>query len=321
MRFSGAIAINVNILKDILEITGPLDIPQDDGSTMTVTADTFVAELQNDVETKQNKGIVKKATPALFAKLNTLDDTGKKALVAAIAQRFTNKDIMAYFTDPLLESFMQRSGAGGELYPTPADFSGSYLSISLANIAGGKTDAYTENSITINEIVSRDGTIADTVTLTRFHQGDTRPERFYNTPNRTYIRFLAAPGTTLTKLSGGYERDIKPVIDYARATYAVDPDLMGDMGKATFPTWLDLDPGATKTVTATYSRQSSLTFDGAETPYRFVFDKQSGVDGILDVTLHAPAGMVWKDSGSAMFSYYTDNPPARVILDLTLVRK
>ncbi len=321
IRFSGAIAINVNVLKDILEITGPMDIPQDDGSTMTVTADTFLAEVQNDVETKQNKGILKKTTPVLFAKLNVLDDAGKKALVAAIAKRFTNKDVMAYFSDPLLESFMQRMGAGGELYQTPADFSGGYLSVNLANIAGGKADAYTENSILVDETVNRDGTIVSTTRLTRTHRGDTRTERFYNVPNRTYIRFLTAPGTTLTKLEGGYDRTIKPVIDYAQAKYEIDPDLAGDIGKEVFPTWLDLDPGKTKIITATYARQSLLTFDAPETPYQFVFDKQSGVDGSLDITLHAPAGMVWKDSGSATFSYYTDNPPARVILDLTLVRK
>ena len=320
IRFSGAIAINVSVLKDILEITGPLDIPQPDGSVMTVSADTFLAELQNDVETKQSKGVLKQATPALFAKLDTLGDAEKKALAERVAGRFANKDVMAHFADPILESFVRRMGAAGELYPTPPDFAGGYLSVANANIAGGKADAYTAQSIALDETVNRDGTIADALTITRTHRGDTRTEPFYNVKNRTYVQILTVPGTELGSFEGGYSRDIKPTVDYAKAGYAIDPDLMGDPGKRIFPTWLDLDPGTAKTIVAKYARDAKLAFDAPETPYRFVFDKQSGVDGPFDLALHAPAGMLWKETGKGVFEYHTDNAPARIILDLTLTR-
>ena len=321
VTFSGTIAINITLLRDILDITGPLEIPADDGTTMTLSADTFLADLQTDVETKQSKGILKQATPALFAKLDTLDESQKKRLVEAVAARFANKDIMAYFRDPALESFAKRMGAAGELYPTPPDFAGGYMSVADANIAGGKADAYTAQSIALDETVNRDGTVADALTVVRAHHGGERAEPFYRAMNRTYMQILAAPLSALSRIEGGYDRDIVPTLDYAKAGYATDPDLAGDPGKAIFATWLDLEPGATKTISASWTRNAGLSFDAPRTPYRFVFDKQSGVNGPLDVTLHAPAGMLWTDSGTDTFAYHADNPPARVTLDLTLMRR
>ncbi len=320
MRFSGAIAINVNLIGDILAITGPLELPQADGTTLTLDAKTFVAALQEDVETKQSKGIVKQATPALFAKLSSLQDDGKKALVLAIGKRIANKDVMAYFANPVMEAYMQSLGAGGELYPTPERFPGSYLAVVYANIAGGKTDAYATQSLTLDETLARDGSVTDMLSIERKNGGDVRTERWYNTMSRTYVQLLTAPGTTLASLSGGYARDIKSTIDYAKAGYSADPDLAADGGKATFSTWIDIDPGETKTIAAAYSRQTGLTFDAEETPYSFVFDKQSGIDGPFTATFHAPQGMIWKESGTDTLSYATDNPPARIVIPLTVVR-
>ncbi len=321
MRFSGAIAINVNLIGDVLAITGPLEIPQADGTTLTLDAETFVAALQEDVETKQSKGIVKQATPALFAKLSSLDDEGKKALVTAIGKRIANKDVMAYFGNPVMEAYMQGLGAGGELYPTPERFPGSYLAVVYANIAGGKTDAYATQSLTLDETVHRDGTVVDRLTIERTNGGNVRTERWYNAMSRTYVQLMTAPRTTLTSLTGGYSRDIKPAIDYAKAGYVSDPDLAADGGKETFSTWIDIDPGQTKTISASYSRETGLTFDALETPYTFVFDKQSGIDGPLTATFHAPNGMVWKESGASTFTYATENPPARVSIPLTVIRR
>ncbi len=321
MRFSGAIAINVNLIGDILRITGPLELPQEDGTMLTLDAETFVAALQEDVETQQNKGIVKQATPALFAKLSSLGDDGKKALVLAIGARIANKDVMAWFANPVITAYMQSLGAGGELYPTPERFPGSYLSVVYSNIAGGKTDAYATQSLTLEETLNRDGTVLDTLAIERTNGGNARTERWYNAMSRTYVQLLTAPGTALISLTGGYSRDIKPAIDYAKAGYSADPDLAADGGKATFSTWIDIDPGERKTITASYSRETSLSFDGEETPYSFVFDKQSGIDGAFTATFHAPQGMIWKESGTDTFAYATDNPPARVVIPLTVIRR
>lgn len=320
IRFSGVFAINVNLIRDILDITGPLTILQDDGTAITVTADTFLADIQKEVETTQNKGIVKQATPALFEKIGALDGAGKKRLALQVGARFARKDIMAYFENPVMESFVKGLRAGGDLYPVPEEFPGSYLSVSVANIAGGKTDMNVTQSVDLTETVNRDGTIESALDIVRAHPPTDRPESWYRATNKAFIRIFAAPGTEQLSLAGGYARDIKPIVDYAALKYVRDADLAAEEARPAMSTWLDVAPGETKTVSATYRRQSPLSFDAPGTPYMFVFDRQSGIEGPLTVTLRAPAGMIWKESGMDMFSYRADDPPARVVIPLTIVR-
>ena len=52
--------------------------------------------------------------------------------------------------------------------------------------------------------------------------------------------------------------------------------------------------------------------------FRFVFDKQSGSDTNLLVKISAPLGYLWEESDSSTYTYETDNPSKRVIVDLTL---
>lgn len=320
IRFSAVIAINVNLIRDILDIVGPLTIPQDHGAAMTVTADTFLADIQKEVETAQNKGIVKQATPALFEKIGTIDSAGKKRLALAVGARFARKDIMAYFVNPIMESFVTGLNAAGDLYPAPEAFAGSYLSVSVANIAGGKTDLNIIQSIDLTETVNRDGSVISELSVTRAHATTDRPESWYRATNKAFIRIFTAPGTEELSLSGGYARDIKPIIDYAALKYVRDPDLAAEEARPTISTWLDVPMGETKTISASYHRQSPLSFNTPETPYTFAFDRQSGVEGPLSVTLYAPAGMIWKESGTAIFSYRADDPPARVTIPLTIIR-
>lgn len=321
IRFSGAIAINVNLIRDILGITGPLTIPQDDGTALSVTAETFLADIQKEVETAQNKGIVKQATPALFEKIGTLDSDGKKQLALAVGARFARKDIMAYFENPVMESFVKGLGAGGDLYPVPEAFAGSYLSVSVANIAGGKTDMNITQSISLDETVNRDGTIESALAIIRAHPPTDRAESWYRATNKAFIRIFTAPGTEQLSLTGGYARDIKPTIDYTTQKYARDPDLVAEEARPMISAWLDIAPSETKTISATYRRQSSLSFDAPETPYTFVFDRQSGIEGPFDLTLRAPASMIWKESGANIFTHRADDPPARITLPLTIVRE
>lgn len=311
IHFSGAIAININVLKDLLAVVGPISINLTTSQVINLNEDNFLFELQREIETRQNKGILKKATPLLFEKLNQLTDEQKKQLIAAIAGRFANKDIMIYFADPIMESFVREFGVAGDVFPTPPTFFGDYLAIINANIAGGKTDAFITQSIAVDSALNRDGSIENTVMVTRAHRGNERTEQWYNTTNQNFIQVLAPAGAKLVSTNGGFDKKFA-----SRPTD--DPDLELTTDKKTFSAWLRLEPGATETFTSRYRRQLPRFFDGNDIPYQFVFDKQSGVDGPLAITLRAPAGFIWKESNAAVFEYKTENPPARVLLKLHL---
>lgn len=322
IRFSAAIAVNTRVLEDILAIVGSVEIPAADGAPpVTITAETFLEEIQRTVETAQNKNVLKDAMPAIFGKINDLDDAAKGRLASMIGERIANKDIMVWFENPIMQAFVEHAGIGGELYPTPLGLEGSYASVSYANVAGGKMDAVTSQSVTIAETLRRDGVIETQVELERKNEGGGKKDHWYNTTNRTYLRFLAPPDAKLMGTEGGYARKIVPAANYEKAGYAEDPDLAADLGKAIFPIWLDVPVGEARRVSVRYERALTHAFEGDAIPYRFAFDKQSGIDGPLAITITAPSGYAWKDSGTETYEYRAGTQPSRVTLNLTLIRK
>jgi len=52
--------------------------------------------------------------------------------------------------------------------------------------------------------------------------------------------------------------------------------------------------------------------------YTFIFDKQSGVNNSLKLTIAAPVGYYWAETNDSTFSYENQNPSKREIITLTL---
>ena len=52
--------------------------------------------------------------------------------------------------------------------------------------------------------------------------------------------------------------------------------------------------------------------------YQFVFEKQSGTARHYSFAVSAPVGFVFKETNSPAYTYETDDPPSRLILNLTL---
>ncbi|MCL5017096.1 MAG: hypothetical protein M1155_00300, partial [Patescibacteria group bacterium] len=86
-----------------------------------------------------------------------------------------------------------------------------------------------------------------------------------------------------------------------------------------FGTWMDTPAGKTKTLKLEYKDGGDIKIANGEEFY-FVYDKQSGVQGSLDYEIIAPPGYVWKESGRSIFSYGTEQIPARETIKLTLLK-
>jgi hypothetical protein len=54
--------------------------------------------------------------------------------------------------------------------------------------------------------------------------------------------------------------------------------------------------------------------------FRFVYEKQSGVDSMFSYSIQAPPGYVFKETGTSTYEYESANLPTRLIIDLTLSR-
>ncbi len=324
VKFAGAVAVNVEVIKDLLEIIGPIDLPE---YNLTINKDNFLAEVQREVEAGADKAkndpkkILKVLTPLIFDRL--AKPIEKDSFIEKMGDRFRKKDIMVYFKDGAIEDYLKRLGVGGEVAVLPENFNGEYLAVVNANIAGGKSDAFIKQKIKLEAKVDKLGQIENHLTIERNHNGQNEKDWWYRATNRNYLQVFVTPNSKLLKISGDTPKIIKPLLDYRGKNYITDESLKAIeqsdalvFGKTSFARWLDVKAGTTGKLELNYLSPNKINLVGGA--YHLIFEKQSGVNGELDVIVEAPEGFQWKESGSRIFNYSGRDLPARVFLDLTL---
>ncbi len=326
VTFSGAVALNIAVLEDILRVVGPIVLNE---YKITVTSENVLRELQAEVEAGEDKArgepkkILQILTPAIFEKLSKLDSTQKQELFQKLAKRFTAKDVMIYFKDPIIQNYLQRIGVAGELAELPNNFFGDYLGIVNASVGGGKSDEMIEQTTKFTSVFEIDGRIKNQVTISRSHQGNNENEWWYKATNRAYIQLYTPNGAKLVRTIGATEKVIKPLVTYTGKNFQIDPDLFAleqessFLGKDIFSTWLDVKAGVSKKIVFEYYNPYRFNFQPG--PYQFIFDKQSGYRGGLELTFQAPVGFKWQESNSSTFSASFEDLPRRIVLDLNLL--
>ena len=280
-------------------------------------------ETGDDKSRGEPKKILKVLTPILFERLGNLSEDQKSRLLDKLTARFANKDIMVYFRDSTIENYLQILGAAGEVARLPDDFVGGYLAVANANVAGGKSDAFIDQKITLESKVDSTGLVKSHLVVRRSHGGENEKDWWYRSTNHNYLQIFTEPGTKLISMSGDTKKVIKPLVNYNAGNYKPDSDLVAverkgglAFGKENFSAWLDVKAGASKDLVVDYAGSQHLKLGNLA--YQFIFDKQSGVRGGLEYAIEAPDGYHWKESQSRTFKYANENPPARIVLNLTL---
>jgi hypothetical protein len=345
ITFDGVIAVSGYAINDLLEITGPIvvEIPSDNGSKskkLTLDNKNFLEEIQRQVQVDRSVGdsypkkIIQAVTPLLFSKLASLDEAGKQKLFSKFGEWLVDKDLVVYFKDPIIENFLSDFNVSGKIYETPSNFSGDYLAVVNANLGGGKSDLFISQNINLQSQINEDGTISNHLFITREHKGNLASDWWYKVPNQSYIRVFTPIGAQLENFSGGLEKNIKKRTDYSKGSYVSDPtvqeiestkqeflnypDLTGftENEKNTFATWVKTDPGRKSDLSLSYTERLPAVPKSGST-YRFVFEKQSGVNGDYKFQLSAPIGFRWKENRLPIYEFESKNPPGRLIVDLT----
>ncbi|MFA6407326.1 MAG: DUF4012 domain-containing protein [Candidatus Paceibacterota bacterium] len=342
ITFDGAIAINIEVIKTLLSVTGPIPLPE---YNLTITNENFLLEVQREVEAGKDKAagqpkkILKVLTPMLLEKLKDLDAAGKTDLIKKFTSHIGKKDIMFYMKDAELASFLNDAKANGAIYTIPRDFWGSYLAVVDANVAGGKTDAFMSQSVSADINVDTSGSLLTDITVTRTHKGGTQKDPWWNTDNKNFIQLLMNPGSSLVTMKGNTIKLIKPTFDYEANEYIKNPDLesidssrvalpgfnawtMSEFGKTAFATWFTVPPAKTGTLTLrvhTDNTAEATLEEGKK--YTFVYERQSGVPTKLSVSVSAPVGFTWAESGTPLYTYTNDDIDGRTLFTLELKRQ
>ncbi len=336
IAFDTAIAINTNVLKDILTLVGPIDIAE---YKMTVSPENFLSELQREVEAgadkkkNQPKRILKVLAPLIIKQLTTLSEEEKHSFIEILKRHLSQRDVMLYFDNKELQRYAHNEGIAGDILASNPNVVSEYLAVINANIGGGKSDAFVSQKISFEASISENGVISNILNVSRKHTGNKQKDWWYRAPNRNYIQVYTPLGTRLTKATGRSQWPKTPVRNYKG--YATDETLssiastnryLDEFGvdrtiineKTVFANWLTTQAGSQSTYTLEYTNPRRLN-PQSSTPYEFIFEKQSGASTTLDITITAPPLYKWKEINNAVIHYETAEPAGRIRIRQSLI--
>lgn len=297
----GVLAFTPDVIAEIFRIIGPIDMPEYD---LTLNADNFLTEIQNEVEYEADRSEPKKILtdlqPKFFERLANQDQKNWLEVFRIIIKAAEQKHFLAYFNDPVLEKTALENKFGGEI----KNIAGDYLQVVFSNIKGSKTDFVTDNSMDLETTVGKNGVISHTLTINRAHNGGDSEYGFYNRDNSAYVKVFVPKGAVLESIVGQSITDFKPLINYDSAGFKEDPDLdriesgvshpmagvdeFEESGKTAFGFWLIVKPKQTKSVVLKYRTPVAEAAGGS---YNLYWQKQSGTGkDLLNFSFKLPEG-------------------------------
>jgi hypothetical protein len=276
----GVLALTPKTFVDLLQITGPIDMP---AYGVTLTAENFQDMVQfktsvdYDKVLNQPKKFLDDFAPVFLDRLSSLQKEDWLKVLAILSDNLASRQIMMYAANPDTQAQIATLGFSGAVQQTDYD----YLSINNSNLGGTKTDLSMQQQAQLDSKILSDGSIIDTLQITR---ANTDTEH-----NRDYLRVLVPSGSTFISATGFDQYDYYPS---AAAGFATDPDLAAwdqgslhanvlvheEAGKAEFSGWVDTPAGGSRTLTLTYILPFKVSIGtlGDVHPYSLLVQKQSG---------------------------------------------
>ena len=251
----GVFVLNASVLKDYLQLTGPVTLAD---SNIIISADNIFTELTEQIEkeyfattenqqTNEPKAILKNMMPEILKRAQSQNkiDLGKFLL-----NQIENKQILFYVNDKSIEEAILAQNWGGKIQ----DFNGDYLHINVANIDGAKSSLNVTQKVDY-EVENKEGLLFGDLTVTRTHGGT---GIWPDGKNRSWIKVLVPKGSILKKatLDG---KDIETKIEKEE-----------EAGKDYFATWVSVAPGTSTVLHLNY------LLPLAKDNYQLLIQKQSG---------------------------------------------
>jgi hypothetical protein len=339
VKFDGLVALNSHVVEDVLSVVGPIDVPE---YGVTLNKDNFIYEVREEVEesrekdrTQNPKQILSIIMPTIIERLQVLNDDQKNELAGLIVKRAADRDIKFYFRDDGMQTLFDQLGLTGRIYDMQEEFIGDYLAVINTNVAGGKSDLFINQEINLDSRIDADGAVHNSLSVKRTHFGQNEAQPLYRAVNQNFIKIFTTPNSALESISGATPKIVKPQIDYKLYGYSTDPilaeventrDILEEFdtekyvesGRNVFAAWFTTPPGESRTINLRY-QPTKIDLQDA-TKYKFVFEKQPGINSVFKYTLSAPPGYIWLDSNGPVFSYENKELPGRIILEPTLVK-
>jgi len=265
----GVIAINASVLERILAVLGPI---QNEKYNMELSSGDALGKIQQYVEEDydhavyQPKQILEDLANELLDHTKEINAMSAVRLVSELSSAFGQKEIQIYLRhDDMEMQKLREFGWTGEIAKNSS--AQDYLMVVNANIGGLKTDAKINQTIEHQAVVQEDGSVVDTVMITRINNGGA-DEKFYGGNNVNYLRVYVPSGSELIE-AGGFNYPPEELFKVSEDWYKIDKDLANlekevgvhsrtgtritnEFGKTAFGNWVITPPGEKSVVYFTY---------------------------------------------------------------------
>jgi hypothetical protein len=292
----GIISITPTLLQNLLKITGPIEMPE---YNTTVDESNFIEQTQQEVEIDYDKSLNKPKqfiadlTPKILDKIFSSRDLSQMIkILKVLNDSLKEKHLLLYSKNYNIEKLISEQGWSGEIINTSKD----YLSVINTNINGYKTDGVIDETINHSSEIQTDGSIIDTVSITRKHNGGNKDQIWWNKVNADYMRVYVPEGSSFIEANGQTREVDSPPLDYQALGFKKDPQLQAEEDstqvdektgtriytenhKTVFANWTYVSPGETMTLEYKYRLPFKLSFDDLHHPadsFSVLYQKQSG---------------------------------------------
>ncbi len=159
------VTITDDLFAALVGAVGPLALP---GTEEVLTAENASFLLSYMVEAKLSgkhspKDIIADIIPELTAQIQNIPP---EQLLQIAKRAIREKWVLAHSTDPEIQMFFTQLGIAGAIRnPSTAD----YLAVVSANVGGNKSDAFLEESLSLQSAVALNGAITNELDITREH--------------------------------------------------------------------------------------------------------------------------------------------------------
>lgn len=276
------VAINPEIIVDMLKLTGPVEMPV---YNTTLNHENFVERVQllstlsNENPENQPKQILADLMPVLMQRIGSLNFSSLGEFLNLVNENLREKNILIYSRDSDVQQQLSSLNWSGEILETDRD----YVSVVSSNLGATKTDLFVDQSMMLESSINSEGKVVNRLTLNFTNR---LPKLDYSF-NMRFIRIFVPKGSTLVSNTGF---DFKNLETLSHDGLKKDPDvkeweenavrevltgtLIGEeAGKTYFGNWLTLEGGESKQVVLTYE----LPFKLGETDrYSLLVQKQPG---------------------------------------------
>lgn len=317
----GVITITPVVMKKILDVTGPIKLDEYD---VEVSSENFMRVIQSEVEEEYDKEenkpkkILADLTPLVFEKIiSSKDPKNLVGIINVVSKSLDERHILVYMRNDYIQDVVSGSGWSGEIIDTDKD----YLSVINSNVNGFKTDGVIKEKIEHSVKIHEDGSVINTVTITRKHEGGHTGHEWWDSVNSNYMRVYVPEGSRLLSVEGQTREINKDRLDYDALGYERDKDIVAEEenritdeesgtriyeeeGKTVFANWVYVSPQETATITYKYILPFKVKFNqdnsGRFGSYATVYQKQAGSENSMmesEVVLPNNFELFWETDG------------------------